>query len=76
LDESAAKFIVNSSFDSVYGARPLKRFLEKNIVTSLSKMIIAGSLMENSTVSITSNGSELKYDVEATSEPVTKKQKK
>jgi ATP-dependent Clp protease ATP-binding subunit ClpB len=63
IDESATKFIVDSSYDPVYGARPLKRYLEKNLVTSLSKLIISGSLHNNSTVNISSKGNKLEYQI-------------
>lgn len=37
----ACEFILKSTYDPQYGARPLKRFLEKNIVTKISRMILA-----------------------------------
>jgi ATP-dependent Clp protease ATP-binding subunit ClpB len=75
LDESAIKFIIDNSYDPVYGARPLKRYLEKNLVTYLSKMIISGSLLNNSVVKISSNGKNLEYDTKLVQHP-SKKQKK
>ena len=63
MDESAIKFIIDNSYDPVYGARPLKRYLEKNLVTSLSKMIISGSLLNNSSVNISSNQNKLEYKI-------------
>ncbi|KAM7265880.1 hypothetical protein ACFE04_003563 [Oxalis oulophora] len=48
----------------VYGARPIRRWLEKKVVTELSKMLIREEIDENSTVYIDSNGDELAYRVE------------
>ena len=50
----------------VYGARPIRRWLEKKVVTELSKMLIREEIDENSTVYIDAapNGSGLVYKVE------------
>jgi len=53
LDDSAAQFILNQAYDPVYGARPLKRFLEKHIVTQISRMLLSGELTDHSSVLIT-----------------------
>ncbi|KAI3915952.1 hypothetical protein MKW98_004393, partial [Papaver atlanticum] len=50
----------------VYGARPIRRWLEKKVVTELSKMILREEIDENSTVYIDASldGAELTYRVE------------
>lgn len=50
----------------VYGARPIRRWLEKKVVTELSRMLVREEIDENSTVYIDagSNGSDLVYRVE------------
>jgi ATP-dependent Clp protease ATP-binding subunit ClpB len=50
LSESAKEYIATSGFDPVYGARPLKRFIQKQIETPLAKEIIAGRVKDYSTV--------------------------
>ena len=45
--------LAQNGFDAAYGARPLKRFVTKNVETLLSKKIIAGEVQEKSTVSLT-----------------------
>ena len=55
--------IVNEAYDPVYGARPLKRFIQKDIETNLSKMILSGQIPENSTVTLDSNGDKLTYNI-------------
>ena len=39
--DNALDFIVNEAYDPAYGARPLKRFVQKDIETNLSKMIFS-----------------------------------
>ena len=56
-------FIVEKAYDPSYGARPLKRFIHKDIETNLSKMILSGKISENSSVTIDSDGEKLIYDV-------------
>jgi len=52
LENSGAKAILAASFDSQYGARPLERYLERTVVTTLSKMLISGELASGSLVRI------------------------
>ncbi|PVU99482.1 hypothetical protein BB559_000675 [Furculomyces boomerangus] len=52
LSDKAIKFIVNTVYDPVYGARPIKRYMEKHLVTDLSKMLIKGSIPNHSIVNI------------------------
>ena len=44
LTESAKQHIIDQGYDQVYGARPLKRYLQKNVETLVAKMILAGSV--------------------------------
>ncbi|MBB5325570.1 ATP-dependent Clp protease ATP-binding subunit ClpB [Anoxybacillus tepidamans] len=50
LSEQAKEYIATSGFDHAYGARPLKRFIQKQIETPLAKEIIAGHIKDYSTV--------------------------
>ena len=61
--DSALDFIVNEAYDPAYGARPLKRFVQKDIETNLSKMILSNEIPENSTILIDSDGEKLTYTV-------------
>ena len=61
--DKALDYIVNEAYDPAYGARPLKRFVQKDIETNLSKMILSNEVPENSTVVLDSNGEKLIYDV-------------
>jgi ATP-dependent Clp protease ATP-binding subunit ClpB len=43
-DDNLARFIADSSFDIKFGARPVKRFIQKNIINELAKRIINGDV--------------------------------
>lgn len=65
--DAALKFAVTSSYDPAYGARPLRRWLERTVVTDLSRMIVAGELPESSAVLVDADasGAKLTYNVHA-----------
>ena len=54
--DKALDYIVDEAYDPAYGARPLKRFVQKDIETNLSKMILGGEVPENSVVKVDSDG--------------------
>ncbi|KAJ2557875.1 hypothetical protein EV175_001084 [Coemansia sp. RSA 1933] len=53
MDDAAIDHVLKESYDPLYGARPIKRFLEKHLVTSLSRELIRGTLPSHSIVHIT-----------------------
>lgn len=52
LSDKAKKYIIDSSYDENYGARPIKRFVSRNIETLIAKSIISGDIKFNSTILI------------------------
>ncbi|XP_059645277.1 chaperone protein ClpB1 [Cornus florida] len=66
VTEAALDVILAESYDPVYGARPIRRWLEKRVVTELSKMLVRGEIDENTTVfvDVAYNRKELTYRVE------------
>ncbi|KAJ8752714.1 hypothetical protein K2173_007024 [Erythroxylum novogranatense] len=66
VTDAALDFILAESYDPVYGARPIRRWLEKKVVTELSKMLVREEIDENSTVYIHAepSGQSLVYRVE------------
>ncbi|XP_058095182.1 chaperone protein ClpB1 [Magnolia sinica] len=52
VSDAALDIVLAESYDPVYGARPIRRWLEKKVVTELSKMLIRNEIDENSTVYI------------------------
>ncbi|MFQ3225047.1 MAG: ATP-dependent Clp protease ATP-binding subunit ClpB [Lentimonas sp.] len=59
FDEAARKWIGEKGYDPVYGARPLKRFLQKQVETRLARGILSGEVAEQSTVRFALDGDEL-----------------
>ena len=47
ISEKAIDYIVSAGYDPVFGARPLKRFIQSNVETLIAKKIVAGSLKPN-----------------------------
>ncbi|KAJ3024356.1 hypothetical protein HKX48_000032 [Thoreauomyces humboldtii] len=52
MSDAAADVVLAKSYDPAYGARPLRRFLERVLVTKLSKMLLKGTLPENCTAHV------------------------
>lgn len=52
LTDRAKRFIVLGGYDPVYGARPLKRYIQKNVETLTAKLILEGSVHTGDTVLI------------------------
>ncbi|MBT2729286.1 ATP-dependent chaperone ClpB [Bacillus sp. ISL-75] len=63
INEKAKEFIAVNGFDPIYGARPLKRFIQRNIETKLAREIIAGKLHDQSRVEINTNDGEITLSV-------------
>ena len=56
LTPAARDYIIDSGYDPIYGARPLKRFLQKNIETLVARAILSNTLTMGDTVTIDYNG--------------------
>ena len=52
LTDAAKAYIVEHGYDPVYGARPLKRFLQKNVETLAARMILSGNVQTEDTIVI------------------------
>ena len=52
LTDAAKKHVAERGYDPVYGARPLRRYLQKEVETRLARALIAGNVAEESTVTI------------------------
>ncbi|KEF38329.1 ATPase with chaperone activity, ATP-binding subunit [Schinkia azotoformans MEV2011] len=63
LTEETKLFIANEGFDPVYGARPLKRFIQRFIETKVAREIIAGNIIDGSNVVIDVENGDLKIKV-------------
>jgi ATP-dependent Clp protease ATP-binding subunit ClpB len=65
LTDKAKKFIADESYDSAYGARPVKRFLQRSVETELAGEIIKGNVKDGDNVIIDCDGEKLTFTVEA-----------
>jgi ATP-dependent Clp protease ATP-binding subunit ClpB len=52
ITEAALRKVVTASYDPAYGARPVRRYIEKHLGTQLSRLIIAGELREGCQVDV------------------------
>ena len=50
LSPAAKQFVIDGGYDPVYGARPLKRFVQKEVETSTAKLILSGQVSEGDTI--------------------------
>lgn len=58
-DDEAKGYIIDSGYDPVYGARPLKRFIQSKVETLIARAIVGDKLREGDTVQIGVHGDEL-----------------
>ena len=59
ISKEAKEFIVKQGYDPVYGARPLKRYLQKTVETLAAKLILSDSLKEGDNIKIVVENNEL-----------------
>ncbi len=63
LDEDARIWLANKGYDPAYGARPLKRVIQKSVQDRLAEMILGGEVPDGSTVKVTSGTDRLLFKV-------------
>ncbi|HOH88866.1 MAG TPA: AAA family ATPase, partial [Bacillota bacterium] len=61
LSENAKDYIIGNSYDPVYGARPLKRFIQRKMETSIGRALIAGEINDGNDILIDADEKELKF---------------
>lgn len=59
LTDSAKDYLIENGYDSAYGARPLKRFVQKKLDTLIARKILEQVIVPNSEVKIDFDGNEL-----------------
>ena len=64
LGDDAADWLVDEGYDPIYGARPLKRLMEKAIADRLALELLDGSFTDGDTVRIVVSGGELTFETE------------
>ena len=63
LSEDARRFIAKESYDEEFGARPVKRYVQKNIENQIAEMIISNEVIDGQTIEITVSDNSLKFNV-------------
>ena len=63
LSDKAMMYVAENGYDPVYGARPLKRFLQKNVETLTARIILGGQIKALDAVQIYVEGDELKAKI-------------
>jgi len=61
MTEAAIRFIAEEGFDPQFGARPVKRAIQKYVLNDLSKQIIAGTVHNDETITVDYDGEKLVY---------------
>ena len=61
LTDTAKKFVVDRGYDPIYGARPLKRYLQKHVETLAAKIILGDEVRAGNTIviDVADNGNQL-----------------
>ncbi|OGP54526.1 MAG: ATP-dependent chaperone ClpB [Deltaproteobacteria bacterium RBG_13_52_11] len=67
LTKEAAEYIAKAGYDPVYGARPLKRVIQRELETPLAKQIVAGKVPDNSTVIAELEGGRIVFQTKPSS---------
>merc|ERR1712093_863308 len=61
MSAAAIEFIIKKAYNPLYGARPLNRYVEKEVTTELSRWIIAGNLRDHTVVQIGVTNGKLSF---------------
>lgn len=64
ISENALELILNKSYSLQYGARPVKRYIQKEIETELSRLLIKGDLIDGDKLFIDVEGERLSFRIE------------
>jgi ATP-dependent Clp protease ATP-binding subunit ClpB len=59
LSDASRDFIVNHAYDPVFGARPLKRYLQRELETRIGRALIGGEVLEGATVRVDARDNDL-----------------
>jgi ATP-dependent Clp protease ATP-binding subunit ClpB len=69
LTEMAKTYLAESGYDPIFGARPLKRAIQKNLLDPLALALLDGKFSDGSTVRVDLQGDRLEFTAIATAEP-------
>jgi ATP-dependent Clp protease ATP-binding subunit ClpB len=69
LDDDARTLLGNMGYDPTYGARPLKRVIQKQLVDKLALRLLEGEIREGDIVEVSAEGGELTFATKSVAEP-------
>ncbi|MEA3208485.1 MAG: ATP-dependent Clp protease ATP-binding subunit ClpB [Chthoniobacter sp.] len=64
LTDAAKEHVAREGYDPVYGARPLKRYLQREVETALSRKILKGEIADTTRVRVDFNGGQLVFETQ------------
>ena len=59
LDDSALAWLADRGYDPVYGARPLKRVIQKDLVDPIARKLLAGEIEDGAVIAVSADGEGL-----------------
>ena len=59
LDNSAKTYLAEKGYDSIYGARPLKRVIQREIENNLAEEILRGKILDGDKVTISAKDTKI-----------------
>jgi ATP-dependent Clp protease ATP-binding subunit ClpB len=59
LTEAARELIAREGYDPVYGARPLRRFIQRDVETRIGRALLAGEISDGATIILDADDGEL-----------------
>jgi len=65
VSEEARRFIARQGYDPVYGARPLRRYIAKEVETRVARALLRAGALEGETIRVTVEGDQLVVAVQA-----------
>jgi len=63
LDKTAQNYLAEKGYDALYGARPLKRLIQREIENVLAEKILRGEILDGQRVEVVANGGVLGFVV-------------
>ncbi len=67
---AAKEWLANRGYDPVYGARPLKRLIQKEVLDGLARMVLGGQLRDGETVTVDVEGGHLTFHANLSAAPL------
>ena len=59
VTEGAVELIAREGYDPVYGARPLRRFIQREVETRIGRALLSGQILDGATITLDAEGDEL-----------------